>query len=158
MYFLFKAPITNYSLPITTLKHWFPKEVVKHKRAKIAEIIRDLAIKQNPEKKFQFPTLEFVGIGSGYTDDEDDEMEDVDCTKNARPLHRTLPNISSDLAASVSITGTPKATSISAQGSLKTTNIEDSIKNKSDPIDSNGFRNTAPLKEIHVAMSSQKSK
>ena len=76
------------------MKHWFPKEVVKHKRGKIAEIIRDLAAKQNPDKKFQFPPMDFIGMGSGYTDDEDeDEFDgaDSDDLESAIPPKEVRP-------------------------------------------------------------------
>ena len=57
------------------MNNWFPKETVRHKREKIAEIIRNLAVTQNPEKKFHFPDLEFVGVGAGYSDDDDEDMD-----------------------------------------------------------------------------------
>ena len=73
------------------MKHWFPKEVVKHKREKIAEIIRELASKQNPEKKFHFPTLEFVGVGSGYTDDEDFDANNAEGGDGTVTEQATMP-------------------------------------------------------------------
>ncbi len=50
---------------------------MRNKRAEVAKTIRDLAAKQNPNKKFDFPPLNFTAeSGSGYTDDEDNSDED----------------------------------------------------------------------------------
>ena len=71
---LFTSPIKDFSLPIKSLHKWFSKEVMRTKRAKIAEIIRNLAEEQH-KNKIQFPSLVFTpDSGSGYTDDEDDDL------------------------------------------------------------------------------------
>ena len=88
----FQTPIRSFALPITSLNNWFPKETVKHKREKIAEIIRNLAVTQNPDKKFNFPALEFVGVGAGYSDDEDDDDDMEHDEKDTNLVH---PSISS---------------------------------------------------------------
>ena len=142
----FQTPIENYSLPITTLKHWFPKEVVKHKREKIAEIIRELASKQNPEKKFHFPTLEFVGVGSGYTDDEEDDLNDDD--KETPQTQTTTASPSSALLVPVakSSSALPKTTSFS-EDSKSPEKTDDPKKSETDFIDSSGLEGNATRKE-----------
>jgi hypothetical protein len=51
---------------------------VRKKRSDIASLIRDLAAKQFPNKKFVFPELLFTPeSGSGYTDDEDMSDDDA---------------------------------------------------------------------------------
>ena len=76
----FKAPITDFSLPIKSLRGWFPSEVMRKKRAEIATIIRDLSAQQLKDKKINFPNLVFTPeSGSGYTDDEDEST-------NGKPL------------------------------------------------------------------------
>lgn len=150
--FTFQAPIENFSLPITTLKHWFPKEVVKHKRAKIAELIRDLATKQNPEKKFNFPTLEFVGIGSGYSDDEEDDTDDIANTKEPGPLHLIPANTTASLVATPATPGSPKSVSISA--SDVATDIKNSVAVESNMNcnDSKQLESVVPQKEARVSV------
>lgn len=71
-------PIQDFTLPLTNLKEWFPKDRVKNKRAEIASLIRDLSKEQNPNKEIEFPNITFAPEtgGSGYTDDEDEEDED----------------------------------------------------------------------------------
>merc|ERR1712029_951137 len=70
----FENPLSDYSLPITSLRSWFPGDVVKNKRSRIAKTIRELAAEQHPDKKFMFPELVFSSLqGSGCTDDEDDD-------------------------------------------------------------------------------------
>ena len=70
----FKSPIKDFSLPITSLRKWFPPQVMRTKRADIGKIIRDLAAEQNPKQKISFPVLCFTPeSGSGYTDDEDED-------------------------------------------------------------------------------------
>jgi len=55
------------------LQRWFSNDVVKNKRGEIAKLIRELAVKQSPEKNFAFPELlPPPDRGSGYTDDEND--------------------------------------------------------------------------------------
>ena len=49
----FKAPIQDYSLPIRTLRSWFPEEEVRNKRQRIAQLIRQLAASQNAGKEFR---------------------------------------------------------------------------------------------------------
>ena len=142
----FQTPIENYSLPITTLKHWFPKEVVKHKREKIAEIIRELASKQNPEKKFHFPTLEFVGVGSGYTDDEEEDLNDDD--KETPQTQTTTASPSSALLVPVakSSSSLPKTTSFSEE-SKSPENTDDPKKSEMNFIDSSGLEGNATRTE-----------
>lgn len=155
----FQAPVESFSLPITTLKHWFPKEVVKHKRANIAEIIRDLATKQNPEKKFNFPTLEFVGIGSGYTDDEEDDTDDTSNTKEPRLLHLIPPNTTSSLVTIQATPRSPKSVSISASDVATDTNNSAAVEEKINCDDSKELENDVPQKEARVSvLSSQKGK
>ena len=80
----FKSPLSDFNLPITNLKKWFPSEVMRNKRSEIAKIIRDLAEKQNKDKKISFPQLTFTPeSGSGYTDDEDSDE------KSVKPLMKT---------------------------------------------------------------------
>ena len=72
--FTFQNPITDFCVPIMNLRRWFTNDVVKNKRSEIAKLIRDLAEKQNPNKKFDFPELQPPPeFGSGYTDDEDND-------------------------------------------------------------------------------------
>ena len=111
----FQTPIKNFSLPITNLKDWFPKEIVRNKRAKIAEIIRTLAVSQNPEKKFHFPMLEFVGSGAGYSDDEDEDMD-------ADDRESQLDNRSSNSSSVVISTSTGTESQISTSSSDHFTN------------------------------------
>ena len=61
----------------------------------MARIIRELAQEQNPDKKFNFPDIEFTGTQSGYTDDDDD-MDDMDYNKDLRPINRLPPTTSAD--------------------------------------------------------------
>jgi sentrin-specific protease 7 len=65
----FKSPILDYTLPITSLRSWFPEEEVRGKRANIAELIRNLATTQNPGKEFRYPEILFQG-------DLEDDMDD----------------------------------------------------------------------------------
>lgn len=81
----FRTPVTDYTLPITSLRHWFPEEEVRHKRAYIAELIRNLATTQNPGKELKFLDLQFhadnaVGGGADADGDEveEDEVEDLE--------------------------------------------------------------------------------
>ena len=70
---LFKSPIKDFSLPIKSLKKWFPNQEMRNKRHDIAELIRKLAAEQHKDKKINFPQITFTPTeGSGYTDDEDD--------------------------------------------------------------------------------------
>ena len=153
----FQTPIENYSLPITTLKHWFPKEVVKHKREKIAEIIRELASKQNPEKKFHFPTLEFVGVGSGYSDDEEEDLKDDD--KETPQTQTTTVSPSSALLVPVaeSASSLPKTTSFSEE-SKSPENTDDPKKSEMHFVDSSGLEANATRKEVQHPMIIHKGK
>lgn len=75
--YLFQNPITDFCLPIMNLQRWFSNDVVKNKRGEIAKLIRELAVKQSPEKNFMFPELlPPPDRGSGYTDDENDSDND----------------------------------------------------------------------------------
>ena len=78
----FKSPLKDFNLPITSLKKWFPSELMRNKRAEIAKIIRDLAKEQNKDKTINFPNLIFTPVsGSGYTDDEDEDKAKKGCFK-----------------------------------------------------------------------------
>ena len=69
---LFKSPIQDFSLPIKSLKKWFPNQEMRNKRHDIAKLIRELAAEQHKDKKINFPPINFTPTeGSGYTDDED---------------------------------------------------------------------------------------
>lgn len=61
----FKSPICDYTLPITSLRSWFPEDEVRNKRSKIASLIRSLATQQNPDKEFRYPEIMFDGDDSG---------------------------------------------------------------------------------------------
>ena len=127
---------------------------MKHKRAKIAEIIRDLATKQNPEKKFNFPTLEFVGIGSGYTDDEEDDMDDIGNSKELGPLNRIPSNTTSSLVATATTQGSPKLLSISASDVDEDDNKNcASVETKVNCNDSNELECNIPRKEARISLS-----
>jgi len=68
----FKSPITDYGLPIRTLRNWFPEEEVRNKRAQIAELIRQLAASQNAGKEFRYPEIMFQIENEIDMDDEED--------------------------------------------------------------------------------------
>jgi len=83
----FRDPIQDYSLPITSIKEWFPKAEVEEKRNYIASLIRDLAKEQNPGKEFNYPELNFHNQEEGEdSDDEDDE----DYEGDQRQQHQNL--------------------------------------------------------------------
>jgi hypothetical protein len=70
---LFQDPmIKDYSLPVTSLQHWFPLQTVRDKRADIAALIRDLTAKLNPARsQFPFPDICFAPEdGAGYGGDQ----------------------------------------------------------------------------------------
>jgi hypothetical protein len=74
---LLQNPIKDYCLPIRSLQRWFNKSETRTKRSDIAKLIRELAAKQFPGKKFNFPNLLFQPVsGSGYTTNEDDSTDD----------------------------------------------------------------------------------
>ena len=58
----FKKPIQDYTLPITSLKNWFPDSEPRVKRRDVATLIRKLATEQNQDKLEQliFPDMVFV--------------------------------------------------------------------------------------------------
>ena len=60
----FRDPIGDYSLPISSIKEWFPKKEVQDKRDYIASLIRKLAWEQNPGEEFNFPELNFFTADS----------------------------------------------------------------------------------------------
>lgn len=73
----FKNPIKDYCLPIQSLQRWFTRQETRTKRSEIAKLIRELAAKQFPGKKFNFPELSFQPVsGSGYTTNEDNTSDD----------------------------------------------------------------------------------
>jgi len=75
----FRDPIQDYSLPIKGLRQWFPKEEVEGKRAFIAELIRNLAEKQNPGKDFHYPDLNFTNPPEeGEEESEEEEGDEYD--------------------------------------------------------------------------------
>eukprot|EP00090_Calanus_glacialis_P044531 TRINITY_DN7950_c0_g1_i1.p1 TRINITY_DN7950_c0_g1~~TRINITY_DN7950_c0_g1_i1.p1 ORF type:complete len:1263 (-),score=483.66 TRINITY_DN7950_c0_g1_i1:324-3560(-) len=83
----FRDPIGDYSLPISSIKDWFEKDEVEKKRDNIANLIRDLATKQNPGKEFNYPELNFFNEENGEdSDDEDDE----DYEGDQRQQHQNL--------------------------------------------------------------------
>merc|ERR1712142_1164393 len=92
----FKAPIADYSLPITSIKEWFEKDEVEGKRNRIAKLIRDLAKEQNPGKQFSYPDLNFFNDDhADDSDDDDDEDYDGD---NLRPQqHPSLQLVPNNL-------------------------------------------------------------
>ncbi len=74
---LLQSPVQDFALPLTTLKHWFPRKAMREKREKIADIIRDLHQKQFPKKQVQFPKLVFTPeSGAGYSSEEEEEDDD----------------------------------------------------------------------------------
>jgi len=58
----FKAPIADYTMPITSLSSWFPDSESRYKRRDVAGIIKKLATQQNQDKleQLQLPDLVFV--------------------------------------------------------------------------------------------------
>jgi len=64
----FRAPLRNWTDPEVDHTEWFPKEEVMEKRGKIAKLIRDLATRQQYEKKsdqkLEFPPLDFQSVES----------------------------------------------------------------------------------------------
>ena len=73
----FRDPIGDYSLPISSIKEWFPKEEVQGKRDQIASLIRKLSTKQNPGKELKFPKLNFFNE-EDIEDSDDEDVEDSD--------------------------------------------------------------------------------
>ena len=93
----FEDPISDYTLPITTLKSWFSEDGVKKKRAKIAELIRNLTAEQNPDKNITFPNLVFTAAEPDPQPDviliEEEELVPLLVTlllglRQGRPRHR----------------------------------------------------------------------
>jgi len=72
----FRDPIKDYTLPIKTLGEWFTKDEVENKRNSIAELIKQLAAQQNPNKQFDFPQLNFFNPTEDDSEDDDDEDEE----------------------------------------------------------------------------------
>jgi len=81
----FKNPITDYTLPITALRTWFPEEEVRNKRAMIADLIRTLAAQQNPGKEFRFPEILFQA-------EDDDEVEEDEDSNQGKQVKITTTN------------------------------------------------------------------
>lgn len=58
----FKCPIEDFRIPIKSLVHWFPQDVVTRKREDISNIIKELMHKQDIKDvdipKLEFPTLD----------------------------------------------------------------------------------------------------
>jgi len=73
----FRDPIKDYNLPIKGLRQWFPKDEVEGKRKYIAELIRNLAAKQNPGKDLSYPDLNFTNPPE-EVDEESEEDEDYE--------------------------------------------------------------------------------
>jgi len=67
----FKKPIADFTLPITTLRTWFPEEEVRNMRSMIADIIRTLAVQQNPGKEFSFPEILFQVEGNDEVEEDE---------------------------------------------------------------------------------------
>jgi len=44
----FRTPISDYTLPIMSMRCWFPEDEVRTKRPNIAEVIRSLAAARIP--------------------------------------------------------------------------------------------------------------
>ena len=75
-FFKFQEPITDFCLPIVSLKDWFPVMNIRYKRRDIAGIIETLAQKSNPSSEFTFPDIKLIP-DDGYVqrEDEDDEED-----------------------------------------------------------------------------------
>jgi len=84
----FKAPIQDYSLPIRTLRSWFPEDEVRNKRQRIAQLIRQLAASQNAGKEFRFPEIMF----HCEMDDDTEEDQDDSNSNSAKPVKITSAN------------------------------------------------------------------
>jgi hypothetical protein len=102
----FKSPLKDFNLPIKNLGKWFPSEVMRQKRSEIATIIRNLALQQNKDKKFDFPDLVFTpDSGSGYTDDEDgDDSGSLNTTSKLLKPKFFVKSVSTTITASNSTT------------------------------------------------------
>ena len=85
----FKKPIDDYTLPITSLKNWFPGSEPRGKRGDVASLIRRLATEQNQDKleRLIWPELVFreperqrleSGTERRRSYDESDRDEDYD--------------------------------------------------------------------------------
>ena len=85
----FKNPIQDYTLPIRSLKNWFPDSEPRVKRRDVATLIRQLATEQNKDKLEQLilPDLVFVepekpkpapvsNPGQRSDGEEEDDMDD----------------------------------------------------------------------------------
>ena len=118
----------------------------------MARIIRELAMEQNPDKKFTFPDIEFTGTQSGYTDDDDDEMDDIDYNKDLRPVNR-LPPVTSAIIASTSATGIPKIPPTLNDHTIRARdNDDDDMEDEFDGADSDDLENVIPQKQIRAAI------
>jgi len=114
----FKNPIQDYTLPIKSLKNWFPDSEPRVKRRDLATLIRKLATEQNQDKLEQliFPDMVFMepervrptvtdpvpGRSDGESDRDDDREDDYysdddyDSDNDDRRQKRYRSDISSD--------------------------------------------------------------
>ena len=112
----FKSPIQDYTLPITSLKNWFPGSETRAKRGDVATLIRRLATEQNQDKleRLIWPEMVFVepekpkflsepeqrrSDGESEREDDDDISDDEyysDEDRNDRRQKRYRSDNSSD--------------------------------------------------------------
>ena len=87
--------------------------------------------------------------GSGYTDDEDDDdMDDADYNKDLRHTHRVPLTTSALSVSSPTATTTPKATSASNEGNLRTADNDEDMRDEFDGVDSDDLESAIPQKEV----------
>ena len=73
----FEAPVKDFALPLTGLKRWFPRKMMRQKREKIAGIIQGLHKKQYPNRSAPLLELAFTPeSGAGYSSEEEDDEEE----------------------------------------------------------------------------------
>ena len=119
-------PLQDYNLPIKSLQKWFAPTVMRHKRADIAKIIRELTVKQHKEKKITFPNLTFTQeSGSGYTDDEDEDGAPLASNNKAKLLMKAATSAAaSNGAGSSSTSGATRVICLtSGSGNSKATSV-----------------------------------
>ncbi|XP_008206476.1 uncharacterized protein LOC100122748 isoform X2 [Nasonia vitripennis] len=119
----FKTPITDYTLPIKTLKTWFEEIIVTRKREEIAKLLTNLVNNTKGDKTINLPKLVFPTQDGQLKQKPEPEVEPKTAKAEAENKKKTLEAAEQKSTVACSTTQSPEINSDPSKSGVSQTTI-----------------------------------